>query len=100
MRHHLCVGVGKFSRERSEIEFMHFAYCPRAVRASRPTGFWMDHASTQHEEEKMESFPVFVHYLDKYDRKGGRQPCFDMIQHYVDGINTSYPLQLHYTWNV
>jgi len=45
------------SRERSEIEFMCFAYRPRAVRASRTTGFWMDYASI-HEEEKMESIPA------------------------------------------
>ena len=41
----------------------------------------------------------FVHRWDKYEQKGGRQPGFEMIQGYADGINT-HPLRFHYTLNV
>jgi len=47
-----------------------------------------------------EAIPLsFAVRWDKYEQKGGRQPDFDMIQHYADGINTR-PLQLRYTLNV
>ena len=41
----------------------------------------------------------FVHRWDKYETKRGRQPGFDMIQHYADGINTR-PLQICYSSSV
>ena len=41
----------------------------------------------------------FVHRWDKYENKRGKQPGFDMIQHYADGINTR-PLQICYTSSV
>ena len=38
----------------------------------------------------------FVHRWDKYEKKRGKQPGFNMLEHYADGINTR-PLQLAFT---
>ena len=41
----------------------------------------------------------FVHRWDKYEKKRGKQPGFNMLEHYADGINTR-PLQLAFTSSV
>ena len=42
----------------------------------------------------------FVHdRWDKYEKKRGKQPGFNMLDHYADGINTC-PLQLAFTSSV
>ena len=42
----------------------------------------------------------FVCCWDKYEMKRGKQPSFDMIQHYMDGNNTTHPLQICYSSSV
>jgi hypothetical protein len=46
-----------------------------------------------------ESTINFVHRWNKFELKRGRQPGFDMIQHYADGVNTR-PLQISYSSSV
>jgi hypothetical protein len=41
----------------------------------------------------------FIHRWGKYEKKRGKQPGFNMLEHYADGINTR-PLQLVFTSSV
>jgi hypothetical protein len=41
----------------------------------------------------------FVHRWSKYEKKRGKQPGFNMLEHYADGVNTR-PLQLKFTASV
>ena len=64
-----------------------------------PMSFRRGAEVTPNNLELSDTIIKFVHRWDKYEKKRGKQPGFNMLEHYADGINTR-PLQLAFTSSV
>ena len=82
----------RFTRPGKGVLVRKFYQCSQSLRRGAEV--------TANNLELSDTIIKFVHdRWDKYEKKRGKQPGFNMLEHYADGINTR-PLQLAFTSSV